>query len=186
MSLQSLPYTAALPLVREHLCLIEDNSTVSLTRELREARRRGYLRTSELEKICRWKSPRALGYIRSNSAAAVRAATHAALSTRSERRKLDALLSLSGVSVPMASAVLMLLDPKRYGVIDIRVWEVLHRLGTVTSNAKGIGFGFNNWYQYLMIIRHFARLLKCKARDIDRTLFQVHKMYQQGLLYDKP
>jgi hypothetical protein len=35
-----------------------------------------------------------------------------------------------GVSVPMASALLTLLDPKRYGVIDIRVWQLLHRMGT--------------------------------------------------------
>jgi hypothetical protein len=30
----------------------------------------------------------------------------------------------------MASALLTLLDPKRYGVIDIRVWQLLHRMGT--------------------------------------------------------
>jgi len=35
-----------------------------------------------------------------------------------------------GVSVPMASALLTLLDPKRYGVIDIRIWQLLHRMGT--------------------------------------------------------
>lgn len=183
MPLHPLPYKAALPLVRKHLCLDEDPKTALLIGELREARRRGYLRPSELEAICQWKSPRAIQHIRTNSASSIRAATRAALATRSEKMRLESLLLLNGVSVPMASAVLMLLDPKRYGVIDIRVWELLHKLGTVTKNAKGIAFGFNNWYQYLMIIRYLARICRCTARDIERTLFAAHKKFQRGQLY---
>lgn len=149
MSLNQLPYDRALPLVRANLCFDETPKTTALIRELREARRRGYLRPRELEAICRWKSPRAIKLIRSNTAHAVRSVTRAVLATRSERQKLETLTQLSGVSRPMASAVLMLLDPKRYGVTDIRVWELLHTLGTVTKNPRGKGFGFNNWYQYL-------------------------------------
>jgi hypothetical protein len=59
----------------------------------------------------------------------------------------------------MASAVLMLLDPTRYGVIDIRVWQLLHELGAVTKNANGVGFTFQNWYQFLVLIRHFSKKL---------------------------
>ena len=83
--------------------------------------------------MCYWKSPRAIHYVRSNSPTSVRAATRKALTTRSERRRLEALVQLQGVSIPMASAILMLLDPKRYGVIDIRVWQLLHEVGAVTT-----------------------------------------------------
>jgi len=83
----------------------------------------------------------------------------------------------------MASAVLTLLDPKRYGVIDIRVWELLYALGTVTRNPGAVGFSFGNWHEFLMIIRYFARKLECKARDIERTLFMAHKQYRKGRLY---
>lgn len=92
-------------------------------------------------------------------------------------------MELRGISVPMASALLMLLDPKRYGVIDIRVWQLLRELGAVKKNAGGVGFGLNNWYQFLMIIRYFAKKLRVKARDIERTLFVVHREYQAGRLY---
>lgn len=51
MPLHPLPYKAALPLVRKHLCLDEDPKTAMLIGELLEARRRGYLRPSELEAI---------------------------------------------------------------------------------------------------------------------------------------
>ena len=85
--------------------------------------------------------------------------------------------------MPMASALLMLVDPQRYGVIDIRVWQLLHAIGAVTKKPAGIGFDFNNWYEFLMIVRQFAKKFNVKARDIERTLFCVHRVYQKGRLY---
>jgi len=84
----------------------------------------------------------------------------------------------------MASAILMLTNPKKYGVIDIRVWQLLYAIGTVKTNPKGLNFSFQEWYRYLKIIQYFAKKYKVKARDIERTLFQVHKLYQDGLLYE--
>jgi len=182
MALRKLPYNSVKPIVRLYLT-DEEGSTTDLIADLHPARERGYLRPSELEQVCRWKSPRALPYIKGNSASLVRSATRRALATKSERVRLEALRELRGVSVPMASAILMLLDPKRYGVIDIRVWQLLHAVGTVTKKPKGVGFSFANWYQFLMIIRHFAREFRVKARDVERALFLAHRDYQKGLLY---
>ena len=183
MPLKKIPYSELEPLVRAHLSVEEEESTTGLIRRLRSAKKRGHLTASELEAVCYWKSPRAIQYVRSNSPTSVRAATRKALTTRSERRRLEALVQLQGVSIPMASAILMLLDPKRYGVIDIRVWQLLHEVGTVTTNPRGVGFNFKNWYQFLVILRHFAKKLGVSARDVERTLFIVHKEYQAGRLY---
>jgi hypothetical protein len=183
MALGAILYGKLEPLLRDYLSTDEEEEAIELTRSLRRARLRGYLTPTELEAICYWKSPRAIRHIRSNSAEEIRAATRIALRTRSERRRLDALTRLTGVSVPMASAVLTLLDPNRYGVIDIRVWQLLHRIGAVTKNAGATGFTFKNWYQFLMIIRHFAQKFRVKARDVERTLFLAHKKYQRGRLY---
>jgi hypothetical protein len=103
--------------------------------------------------------------------------------TRSERRRFQALTTLNGVSVPMASAILMLLQPRRYGVIDIRVWQVLYAMRAVTKKSSGVGFNFNNWYQFLMITRYFAKELRVGARDVERSLFLAHQAYQRGTLY---
>jgi hypothetical protein len=183
MALKTLPFHTAGSAIRRFMSRPEDEETTELIRSLRAARKRGYLRRSELEAICYWKSPRAIQHIRSNTVAAVRSATRAALATRSERRRLNYLLALSGVSVPMASSILMLLNPKRYGVIDIRVWAFLHRLGTVSKNRSGVGFTFGNWYQFLMIVRYFADKFGCNARDVERALFEAHKAFQKGRLY---
>ena len=92
--------------------------------------------------------------------------------TRSEKRKLELLINLNGVSIPMASAILMLTNPQRYGVIDIRVWQLLNKMKSVARNPDGIGFNFNNWYQYLMILRYFSKIYEVNVRDIERTLFR--------------
>jgi hypothetical protein len=171
------------PLIREHLSVEEDEATALLCRGLRAAKRRGYLMPAELEAVCRWKSARAIRHIRANSHHRVRAATGAALATRSEQRRLEALLQLKGVSVPMASAVLMLLDPKRYGVIDIRVWQLLYAVGAVSENQRGVHFSLENWLQFLAILRDLSSRFRVTARAIERTLFNVHKAQQKDTLY---
>jgi len=183
MGLKKIPYDKILPLVQDHLSKDEDEKTVELMRRLRLARARGYLTPLELEAVCGWKSSRAIQQIKSNTPFMVRRATQRALATRSERRRLDELLALRGVSVPMASAILMLLDPRRYGVIDIRVWQLLHAVGAVTKKPTGIRFNFRNWYQFLMIIRYLSKKFHVTARTVERTLFIAHKRYQKGHLY---
>ena len=186
MALKRLPkkYNKAEAVVRDYLSDDDSEDTAALIRRLRPAKVRGYLTKSELEAVCHWKSPRALRLIQSNSAATIRGATSRALATRSERRRLEELTALQGVSVPMASAILMLLDPERYGVIDIRVWQLLYALGTVSGNADGKGFTFNHWYRFLMIIRHIARKLRTTARRVEVALFLAHRDYQKDVLYD--
>lgn len=185
MALRPIPYRSLESLVRAHLDTTEDAATAALGRRLRAARTRGHLTRAELEAVCRWKSTRAIHHVRSNTPAEIRAATRAALRTRSERLRLAALTQLRGVSVPMASALLTLLHPRRYGVIDIRVWQLLHRVGTVSGNADGIGFSFEHWRQFLFVIRHVAARLGVTARDVERTLFGVHREYQSDTLYTR-
>jgi len=183
VALKRLPYASLEPLIRNHLSVQEDESTARLARELRVARRRGYLTQAQLEAVCRWKSPRAIWLVRENTRHRVRAATFAALATRSEKRRLEALLRLKGVSVPMASALMTLLDPKRYGVIDIRVWQLLYAVGAVRENKRGVRFTLENWLHFLAILRHHSSRLGVTARDIERTLFNVHKAHQADTLY---
>jgi hypothetical protein len=83
----------------------------------------------------------------------------------------------------MASAILMLLSPRRYGVIDIRVWQLLHDKGVVTENPGGTGFTATQWSMFLRIIRDLSVELGVSARDVERTLFNVHQSRQKGLLY---
>jgi hypothetical protein len=177
-----MPETALEGLVRRHLA-DEDEGTLRLFRELRPARRRGYLTRSELEAVCRWKSPRAIWHVRANTHHAIRRATSIVFTTRSETRRMDALLTLKGVSVPMASSALMLLFPRRYGVIDIRVWQLLHRAGAVRGNAAGVGLTAAHWHEFLAIVRGLGRTLRLTPRQVELALFEAHRAAQEGRLY---
>jgi hypothetical protein len=181
MALARLPYRLH-ELIRSHLSTAEDPATKILIDELSAARKRGYLTRPELIKVCYWKSARAIRHIRRNRADSTVRITRGAFKTRSEEKKLSLLMSLHGVGVPMASAILTLTNPSRYGVIDIRVWQLLFEIGSVASKPNGAGFGFREWDQFLKIIRHFAGKYAVDARDIERTLFDLHLRYQKGVL----
>jgi hypothetical protein len=181
--LDKVPNKRVAALVKGFLPAGEDAHTARLIRRLGRARRRGYLTRSELEAVCAWKSARAIHHIKANSPSRIRTATRRALATRDETRRLKELMALSGVGVPMASSILMLIDPRRYGVIDIRVWQILHAAGAVTRKPAGVGFSAGDWCQFLAILRSMAAEFRVKARDIERALFSAHEEYQQGRLY---
>ena len=170
-------------LLEDNLSTEEDEPTSDIIKKLRPAKKRGWLTKDEMIAICRWKSPRAIRHIEFNSEKLIKKHTGLAFSTRSEELKITELIVLKGVSIPMASSILMLTNPKRYGVIDIRVWEIMFEIGTVNTNPKGINFTFKEWYRYLMIIRYFASKFNVTVRDIERTLFLVHQENQDGQLY---
>ncbi|MGH7331702.1 MAG: hypothetical protein ACREKS_02930 [Candidatus Rokuibacteriota bacterium] len=154
-----------------------------LMRRFRRAKRRGWLTRAEFLAACHWKSPRWRRWCETNSAAAIRRVTGDALRTRSEYRRMALLQSLKGVSIPTASAIMTMVDPQRYGVIDIRVWQLLHALGAVRQKPRGIGFRFHDWDQYVSLLRHYARTFRTTARLVEITLFHCHRAWQQGTLY---
>jgi hypothetical protein len=173
-------------LVRAHIETRENEATARLVADLRAARRRGHLTLRELEAVCRWKSPRAVRYVLSNPPAAVREATRLALRSRDEERRVTALLALRGVSLPMASSVLTLLHPRRYGVIDIRVWQMLNRGGYVSGNPGGVGLRIPHWLQFLAVVRDLSVRLGATTRQVEMALFEIHRRRQRGTLYAQP
>lgn len=161
----------------------EDEATRLAVAALRPARHRGHLTPAELARVCHWKSPRAIHHVRANSAAFVRRVTALALRTRDEHARMQTLLVLRGVSVPMGSALLTLLFPRRYGVIDIRVWQLLFAEGAVSSNPAGRGLSVEQWCEFLAVTRDVAERLGCTPRTVERALFEIHRRRQVGTLY---
>jgi hypothetical protein len=133
--------------------------------------------------MCRWKSPRAIGRCEANSARVIRDISRRVYITRAEAARLELLTSLAGVGIPTASAILTLTDPHRYGVIDIRAWQELFRLGAVKDRAGGQGFRTEHWLEYLSILRQQAQTLGASVRQVEYTLFALHQQRQEGLLY---
>jgi hypothetical protein len=164
--------------------ILEDSpETRQLILDLRVVRRRGYLTKSEFLAICRWKSPRAIRHYVKNSPHRIRRQSALAFASRDERARFEALTALDGVGAPVASAILALTDPRRYGVIDIRVWQLLHDLGSVRTKPGGVGFTFNEWHAFLTTLRPHAKRLGVSVRTVEYTLFCYHRKVQEGVLY---
>ena len=176
-------YKTLRDLLENELITDENPDTDNLIKSLRHAKKEKVLTKAELLEICRWKSSRTIHHVKKNHRNTIKSLTTKALTTRSEKKRIEYLTKLKGVNIPMASAILALVDPKRYGVIDIRVWQLLFALNSVKTKPKGVGFTFNNWYHYLMKLRYHAKELGVSVRSVERTLFLHHKEIQEGNLY---
>ena len=178
-------YATLAALLAAEMVSEDDPATVALLRRLAPVRRRGWFTRAEFLAMCRWKSPRSIRHCERNGPARIRSVSRALLATRDESRRLALLTALPGVSVPTASAVLTLVDPRRYGVLDIRVWQLLYAMGTVGRRPHGVGFAPADWLTYLASLRSAARALGATVRQVEYSLFLCHRSHQLGRLYDR-
>ena len=184
MPLRPVPYRSLRALLRRELVTEEHAGTAVLIRRLAHVQRTGRFTRAEFLAMCRWKSPRSRRHYERNTPGAIRRVSSAVLATRSERERMTRLIELPGVSVATASAILTLIDPSRYGVLDIRCWQLLFSIRSVAGNARGRAFTVSQWEQYLQRLRGHARALSVSARMIEYTLFHYHRKLQRGRLYD--
>jgi hypothetical protein len=161
----------------------EDEKTHLLFSEFGELKKQGYILRSDALRILRWKSPRPTRFYIQNSESDFRSITEAAFLSRNERLRMHSLTALKGVKYPAASAILMFYDPKQYPVIDIRVWQQLHRLNFVTTNSKGQGFSLDEWITYLDIMRDAAREFRLPVRQLEKRFFDLDQAERKENLY---
>lgn len=152
----------------------------------KRAKRQGYFSKQDFVEICMMKSARPKKHYQSNHPATIRKATSEALRTKYEKRKISKLCELKGVNIPVASTLLTAIDPKFYGIIDIRVWQALFWLGILNKKPSGVNFNEKDWYTYLTRLRYWAEKLDISVRRLEVTLFHFHKDFLQGdkKLYD--
>lgn len=94
--------------------------------EAGEAIRGGEHTLPNLETIVRWKSERMVHYLIGNGSENIRAALQVAASPDSSAEQaVNALISLRGVDIPIASAILATIHHERYAVLDYRALEAL-------------------------------------------------------------
>ncbi|MBN1936001.1 MAG: hypothetical protein JW934_15130 [Anaerolineae bacterium] len=145
-------------------------------------RARGYLTVGELFEIAHWKSPRRAGLTKKNPPEVVKGVTGLALALKDDHPGYAAnlLAVLRGVLLPTASAVLTVVDPQRFGIIDIRAWNALSRWQPEQFPRKEQGtFTINEFMRYLDTIRQLAQdsalssdsALSC--REVDMALWQI-------------
>jgi len=142
------------------------------------ARKRGCLIFDEFYKICMWKSARQKQRYIGNKDG-VEQATKEAFAEADERQKMQILCHLDGVSVPMASALLTVVYPERYAVIDIRCLEMLKKMDCDIGSSASL----NTWLVYLDTMRNMAQENAVTPRELDMALFAMHREALDGQDY---
>lgn len=90
-----------------------------------------------------------------------------AVHARTERAAVAVLCGLRGVEIPVASAILTAIDPKRYTIIDFRALEAL--------GVENSWHTVDSYLAYLEHCRSLARENNLGLRELDRALWQWSK-----------
>src|SRR5664279_1514311 len=136
------------------------------------ARRQGYLTRDQFLRIAEWKTVRSRARCRKNEAEYVKEVTRAALSSKNERFKVQALRLLDGVEWPTASVILHFCDRGRYPILDVRA---LWSLGFKTPPL----YAFDFWKAYVTFLRRISDEVGVSMRILDRALWQFSKTKQK-------
>ena len=136
---------------------------------------KGFFTKDEFIRMCLWKSrlPKQLFLDEFNSEVKLYQISSDVLKSTDENAKIDLLCSLKGVSLPTASAILTIIDPNHYAIIDIRVIQAITKI-------YGLNFKINKkgWLEFLELVRTKAIELNVTPRQFEMALFGYNKAEQ--------
>jgi hypothetical protein len=134
----------------------------------RRARERGYYTREDARTVYRWKARRSEGRFAVVDARTVRDTTRKAFAASDETARIEALTSLPGVGVPVASALLHFAFPDEYPILDVRALESVGVRGRSVYPASF-------WVAYVAFYRQLAAELGVSLRTLDAALWQHSK-----------
>jgi len=135
-------------------------------------KKRGYLTPEEFFAIIIWKSNRAKTNVRKGikkSGKSIKTITSAVSKAKTLEQKLDILVSLPGIGIPMASAILTVCYPNDFTIADYRASASLKDFGeTMDGNPTTSA---DVYFDYINQCKRLARKQDLSLRDFDRVLW---------------
>lgn len=148
--------------------------------ELQKIRIPFYLTLDDFDEILHWKLRkqyrRQLKFRERNTDQNVQIITKAAFEIKHHNSdietelKIKVLTALSGVEIPVASAILALCNPNLYSVIDVRNWRQIY--SGVTQKTS---YSIKEYNDYLKIIRELADKFSLTPQEIDVAIWQFDR-----------
>lgn len=125
----------------------------------------------DLEWIIRWKSPRALSDFEENDVDEGKQVIEEVIREVSVLKKVEKLKeAIDGVHIPVASSILLFMNPTAYTVLDTYAWGKLHDAGFISTKEPST-WKSSHYLQYLGICHALAEELKVDLRTLDRALW---------------
>ena len=160
---------------------IDYEETEQLKAKLAQVRRERqplYLTATEFEEILQWKLGQQIGRQRdiraANTEDIIRAVTGLALTiTHADKEyelelRMNIFCSLRGVGVSVASAVLALVFPGEYAIIDFRGWR------QIFGEEQSI-FSIPDYKKYVREIRRLADELGWPVQEVDHAIWEYDR-----------
>ena len=152
-------------------------------RDIRAQRHPFYLEGAEVNRIFHWKLRQQYGRGQtlrgSNPPDVYPIVTQAAFSIYSQKIdyelkvRLGLLTALPGVGVPVASAILALIDPDHYCVIDFRGWR------TIFGEDKRI-FSISDYKKYRDQIEGLSQELGWSVQEVDLAVWEYDRTHPKA------
>ena len=134
-----------------------------------KAKERGSMTKEESLTVTTWKSRRPKRWLEDNTADDIKDATQSAFSTTNARVRIGVLMTLQGVSYPMASAILHLVC-KDVPLLDVNALAAL-------NEKKPPSYTFQFWNVYCAELLKIAGKSSLPLRTIDRALWMFGKKH---------
>jgi len=156
----------------------EMQNLLSRFASIRTTRQPLFLTGDDFDAILRWKLRSQYGrqerWRKGNTEEVIRSVTGVALTIIHPdpdyelELRVGLLCTLRGVGVPVASAILTLVFPECYGVIDFRAWQQVF-------GAEASAFSVNDYKRYLNVIRPLARELGWTVQEVDLAIWEYDR-----------
>lgn len=130
----------------------------------------GFYRRADLLTVGRWKTPRVLPRLDSNTDDMIRDITSTALAAPQLIQHL-VLTLLHGVGVPMASSLLMVWEPDEHTVIDVRAVKSLVVNEEIGDPAPRL---YPPYIDYLAVCKAISQRCRRTLRMVDRALYKAN------------
>lgn len=124
-----------------------------------------------------WKSNRAKTKIKKGLARAgksVRELMREVSQADTPEAKIETLLQIWGIGLPIASAILTVCHPKEFTVLDYRAWATLKE-AAVSDLPPRYPQSAKEYLQYCQTCRHLADRMGLSLRNLDRALWAKNR-----------
>ncbi|WP_378945717.1 hypothetical protein [Mesorhizobium sp. ANAO-SY3R2] len=155
------------------------NSPTKLIAELAGVRSRGFVTADELTQIARIKVAGSGGVnriealIRGNTEEAIYVASASAFQQDNPALAVENLLTLRGIRVPLASAVLAWCLPSKWAVIDVHTWSTLREFDGWPEVPTV--FTRDHFERYMQRVDELSTATGWEPQKVDRWLFAFSK-----------
>jgi hypothetical protein len=163
--------------------IVETNRLKSHFQNVRPARIPFFLKPAEFDDVLRWKLRGQYGRQRHRREAItpemLTVVTRAAFEVSCACNEMEAkvrvgiLSALPGVGVPVASAILTLVQPEEYGVIDFRAWRQIFPGQKLDDSVSGYG-------RYMREIWRLADELGWSAQEVDQAIWEYDRLHDKA------